>query len=66
MKYFIDEGNSPDLSVVTDDLLDQTGAQSEDGRLKFSWQNITGLICLCTDQEYFGVLTHARKKEIHL
>ena len=61
MKYFIDERNSVDVSVVTDDLLYQTGAQAQDGRLNFTWQNFTGLVCLGADQEYLGMSANARR-----
>ena len=63
MKYLIDERNSVDLSVVTDDLLYQTGAQAQDGRLNFTWQNFTGLVCLGADQEYLGMSANTRDKQ---
>ena len=63
MKYLIDERNSVDLSVVTDDLLYQTGAQAQDGRLNFTWQNFTDLVCLGADQEYLGMSAHTRDKQ---
>ena len=63
MKYLIDERNSVDLSVVTDDLLYQTGAQAQDGRLNFTWQNFTGLVCLGADQEYLGMSANTRDNQ---
>ena len=63
MKYLIDERNSLDVSVVTDDLLYQTGAQAQDGRLNFTWQNFTGLVCLGADQEYLRMSANTRDKQ---